>query len=214
MSDQITLTGFVSSEIETVTLDSGVVLGKFRMGSNTRRFDKPANQWVDGTTNWFHVTVWRELASNTVVSIHKGDRILLVGKLKVSSYVRKDGAPGTNVEIEAESIGPDLKFGKASFHRTSSARSDSQGANWQGAGSQQAHQYGNGDDEEGEVPPDTDENTVDPVDPDKGSESGDGGDGGQAAALEDSANGLNNGEGVNEDTGEIIEVEEEESVPF
>lgn len=210
MADQISLTGFISSEIETVTLDSGVVLGKFRMGSNTRRFDKPTNQWVDGTTNWFHVTVWREIASNTVVSLHKGDRILLVGKLKVGSYVRKDGAPGTSVEIEAESIGPDLKFGKASFHRTSSARSDTQGGNWQGTGAPSAQQYRNGDDEEGEFPPDTDENAADADDPNQGGGSADGDLGGQAAALEVSANGLRAGEGVNEDTGEIVE----ESVPF
>lgn len=208
MADQISLTGFVSSEIETVTLDSGVVLGKFRMGSNTRRFDKPTNQWVDGATNWYHVTVWRALASNTVVSIHKGDRIVLVGKLSVSSYVRKDGAPGTKVEIEAEAIGPDLKFGKASFHRTSNARSDTQGGNWQGAGVPPVHLYGNGDDEEGEVPPDTDEIAEEAGDPD---EDGDNGDtGGQAAALENNANGLQSGEGYNEETGEIVD----ESVPF
>lgn len=127
MANQISLRGFVSSEIESSTLDSGLVIGKFRMGSNIRRLDPITNKWVDGKTNWFRVNTFRSLASNTIVSIHKGDRILVVGKLRVTSFLRKDGTPGTGVEIDAESIGPDLQFGTASYHRMASARPAGQG---------------------------------------------------------------------------------------
>ncbi len=127
MANQISLRGFVSSEIETNTMDSGLVIGKFRMGSNIRRIDPITNQWVDGKTNWFRVNTFRSLAQNTMVSIHKGDRILVVGKLRISAFVRKDGTPGTGVEIDADSIGPDLQFGTASYHRLKSARPAGQG---------------------------------------------------------------------------------------
>lgn len=127
MANQISLRGFVSSEIETNTMDNGLVIGKFRMGSNIRRVDPITNQWVDGRTNWFRVNTFRSLAQNTMASIHKGDRILVVGKLRISPFVRKDGTPGTNVEIDAESVGPDLQFGTASYHRLKSARPAGQG---------------------------------------------------------------------------------------
>lgn len=127
MANQISLRGFVSSEIETNTMDNGLVIGKFRMGSNIRRVDPITNQWVDGKTNWFRVNTFRSLAQNTMASIHKGDRILVVGRLRISTFVRKDGTPGTNVEIDAESIGPDLQFGTASYHRLKSARPAGQG---------------------------------------------------------------------------------------
>lgn len=122
MANHISLRGFVSSEIEMSTTETGLVIGKFRMGSNMRRLDPITNQWVDGETNWFRVTAFRALASNAMISIHKGDRILVVGKLRVTSYLRKDGTPGTGVEIDADSIGPDLQFGVAHYNRMISAR--------------------------------------------------------------------------------------------
>ncbi|MFQ4149136.1 single-stranded DNA-binding protein [Arthrobacter sp. LAPM80] len=122
MANHISLRGFVCSDIVVNTTDSGTVIGKFRMGSNMRRLDPITNQWVDGQTNWFRVNVFRTLASNAMVSIHKGDRILIVGKLKVTSYFRKDGTPATGVEIDADSIGPDLQFGTANYRRMLSAR--------------------------------------------------------------------------------------------
>ena len=122
MTNQITLRGFVSSTIDTSTLDTGLVVGRFRMGSNIRKIDPVTNQWVDGPTSWFRVNMFRSLASNTMLSIHKGDRILIVGRLKVTSYPRKDGTPGTGVEIDADSIGPDLQFGRATYHRGNGLR--------------------------------------------------------------------------------------------
>lgn len=122
MANQISIKGFVSSEIESRTLDTGVFISKFRMGSTESKRDHITNQWVDGPTNWFHVSAFRALAANTAMSIHKGDRIIVIGKLKVSNYLRKDGTQGTNVDIEAESIGHDLKFGVASFHKVANGR--------------------------------------------------------------------------------------------
>lgn len=122
MANYISLRGFVSSEIETKTMDNGLLIGKFRMGSNVRKRDDITNQWVDGKTNWFRVNTFRSLAQNTMSSIHKGDRILVVGKLRITSFTRADGTPGTGVEIDADSIGPDLQFGTATYHRLKSAR--------------------------------------------------------------------------------------------
>lgn len=210
MANYVSLRGFVGSEIQTVTFDTGVVRGRFRMGANGGHTDRATKQWVDGPTSWFTVTVWRAIATNAVVSLHKGDQILLEGRLTIKEYTRKDGTQAIDAEIDADSIGPDLRYGTASFHKNSHARSDTPGGNWQGAGAPPAQQYRNGDDEEGEFPPDTDENAEDADDPNQDSDSDEVDDGGQAAALESSTNDLHIGEGVNEDTGEIIE----ESVPF
>lgn len=92
------------------------------MGSTHRKQIQGSNEWVDGETNWFRVNVFRSLASNLVSSIHKGDRIIVVGKLNIVSFARKDGSFGTSVEIDAESIGPDLQFGTAFYTRTGSQR--------------------------------------------------------------------------------------------
>lgn len=196
MANYISLRGFVSSDITMSTTDSGLVIAKFRMGSNTRQQHPVTNQWVDGKTNWFQVSAFRALATNAMISIHKGNRIVLTGKLKVTSYLRKDGTPGNGVDIEADSIGLDLNFGTVTYHRMPS--------NSQNNGAAGADHAG------GSVPPDIDEGDIPDEDPEEvgvndGGRSGDtdqsddGDDDDRAAAQ-----GLQEGEHANEETGEIL----------
>lgn len=204
MANHISLRGFVSSDMEMSTTDNGLVIGKFRMGSNMRRLDPITNQWVDGQTNWFRVTAFRALASNTMISIRKGDRILVVGKLRVTSYLRKDGTPGTGVEIDADSIGPDLQFGIANYVRMTSSRPAGQGGDAQAAA---AGGFSSTALEEGEFPDDQ-------LDGESGQGGDDGGgaDDDQAAAAMASQedDGLEDGERADLETGEIVP----EGVPY
>jgi single-strand DNA-binding protein len=57
------------------------------------------------------------LAINSAGSINKGDRVLVVGKLRVRDWDNGERA-GTSVEIEAEAVGHDLSWGSSSFTRT------------------------------------------------------------------------------------------------
>lgn len=121
MANHVSIRGFVSSEFEMRNTTTGLVIGNFRIGSTERRQDPITKLWVDGRTNWYRINVFRSLAQNAVSSIHKGDRIMVMGKLNIKSFLRKDGTHGTSVEIDAESVGPDLQFGTALFRRMASA---------------------------------------------------------------------------------------------
>jgi single-strand DNA-binding protein len=87
------------------------------MAASHRRFDRTANKWVDGETNWFTVTAFRQLAINSAGSISKGERVLVAGKLRVRDWDNGERA-GTSVEVEAEALGHDLTWGTAVFTRT------------------------------------------------------------------------------------------------
>lgn len=117
MSETITVRGFVATDPEHKTYEQGLGVTSFRLASTPRRFDRQANAWVDGDTNWFSVSCFRELAANAACSVHKGDPILITGRLRVQSFTRRDGTPGSAVSIEAESLGHDLMFGTATFGR-------------------------------------------------------------------------------------------------
>ncbi|MET4004808.1 MULTISPECIES: single-stranded DNA-binding protein [Arthrobacter] len=214
MGNHISLRGFVSSEIVMNTTDSGLVIGKFRMGSNMRRLDPITNKWVDGPTNWFRVNVFKALASNTMVSIHKGDRILIVGKLKVTSYLRKDGSHATGVEIDADSIGPDLQFGTANYRRKTSARLAGPGDGE--IGHDPGGWGGPQDVEEGEIPDDEPTNADQPHEGTEGGGDVDGSEGDEdldaAAAAYDpaKAEGIQPHEHADHETGEILA----EAAPF
>jgi len=117
MSDNITVRGFVATEVRTSTTPGGVGTASFRLGSTERRFDRSANDWVDGNTNWFTVQGYRQLAGNIGCSIKKGQRVIVVGRLKLRSW-EKDGRVYHEVDIDAESVGHDLMWGSANFIRT------------------------------------------------------------------------------------------------
>ena len=115
MSDNITVRGFVASEIRSSTTPGGVATASFRLGSTERRYDRAASAWIDGNTNWFTVQGYRQLAGNMGCSIKKGQRVIVVGRLKMRSW-EKDGRIYHVAEIDAESVGHDLMWGSAEFH--------------------------------------------------------------------------------------------------
>lgn len=116
MTDNITVRGFVASEIRTSTTPGGVATASFRLGSTDRRYDRATSTWVDGNINWFTVQGYRQLAGNIGCSIKKGQRVIIVGRLKMRSW-EKDGRIYHVAEIDAESVGHDLMWGSANFTR-------------------------------------------------------------------------------------------------
>jgi single-strand DNA-binding protein len=122
MSDSITLTGFVATAPRHLVTSEGLPITSFRLASNQRRFDRTQEKWVDGDTNWYTVTAFRQLALNAAVSIAKGDRVVVSGRIRIREWENGERA-GTTVDVEADTIGHDLLWGTASFTRSIKAAS-------------------------------------------------------------------------------------------
>lgn len=116
MTDTITLTGIVASEPRAVTTGEGLAITSFRLASNQRRYDKTQDKWIEGDTNWYTVSTFRQLAANAAVSIKKGERVVVSGRLKVREY-EAAGTKRNSVEVEADALGHDLSWGTAAFSR-------------------------------------------------------------------------------------------------
>jgi len=125
MADMITIRGYAVGDVVLRSTQKGEPMATLRIGSTERRVDKLTNEWVDGHTNWFTVTMFRALAQNVASSIHKGDRLIVTGKLRVKNWLREDGRTGTSVDIEADSIGTDLFYGTCHYRRNSGQRQES-----------------------------------------------------------------------------------------
>lgn len=117
MSESITVSGLVATTPRHLITVEGLAITSFRLASSQRRFDRATSKWIDGETNWYTITGFRQLAINSAESINKGDRIFVSGKLRVRDWDNGERA-GTSVEIEAEAIGHDLAWGKSTFNRT------------------------------------------------------------------------------------------------
>jgi len=124
MSDMITIRGYAAADVVLRSTHKGEPMATLRIGSKERRFDKITNEWIDGHTNWFTVTMFRALAQNVAASIHKGDDIIVTGKLRVKNWLREDGRTGISVDIEADSIGTDLYYGTCNYRRNSGQRQE------------------------------------------------------------------------------------------
>ena len=120
MSDIITLTGLVATTPRHLTTSEGLAITSFRLASSQRRFDRAAQKWIDADTNWYTVSAFRGLASNAAVSLVKGDRVIVSGRLRIRDWENTDRS-GTTVEIEADSIGHDMFWGTSTFVRVSAA---------------------------------------------------------------------------------------------
>lgn len=117
MTDIITLTGLVATSPRHIVTSEGLAITSFRLASNQRRFDRTQNAWVDGDTNWYTITAFRQLGTHVASSVEKGQRVIVTGRVRIRDWESGEKS-GTTIEIDAESIGHDLSWGRATFTRS------------------------------------------------------------------------------------------------
>lgn len=109
----ITIIGNLVEDPELRYTPNGAAVCNFRVASTPRTFDKNTNQWVDGDALFLTCNIWRQAAENVANSFTKGDRVIVVGNLKQRSFENRQGERRSVIELEAEEVGPSLKFATA-----------------------------------------------------------------------------------------------------
>ncbi|MCH1882916.1 single-stranded DNA-binding protein [Agrococcus sp. ARC_14] len=109
MNEAITVVGSLGGD-PTLKSVNGDQVAEFRLACTARR--KDGDVWVDGHTNWFSIEAWGGFADHIGASLHKGDVVMVLGKLKVDQWESGDKR-GTSIKIRAEHIGHSLRVGPA-----------------------------------------------------------------------------------------------------
>ena len=112
MEAQVHITGYAGTEVES--RGNGTV-SAFRLACTPRIRTKSG--WSDGNTTWIEVACFRTLAQHVAQSVHKGDPVLVFGKLRTNVW-EKDGQTHERLVLEAEMVGHDLNRGTSAFQRT------------------------------------------------------------------------------------------------
>jgi single-strand DNA-binding protein len=112
MEALVQMTGYVGGEVSYRS--SGVAVADFRLGCTPRL--QRGSEWVDGETTWITVKAFRSLADHVAASLRRGDPVVVVGKLRTSVWSR-DGATYERLELDALTVGHDLRRGTAVFRR-------------------------------------------------------------------------------------------------
>jgi single-strand DNA-binding protein len=115
---QVHLAGYVATEPKFKKVAGDTSSARLRVAYTARRRDKETGEWGDGPTSFVTIQCWRTLADNVSMSVHKGEPILIMGRLQIRRFEDSAGAPRTAVEVEASSVGHDLTRGVAHFSRT------------------------------------------------------------------------------------------------
>ncbi len=120
MSNLITVVGTIATDPKLIKTQSGVDLCTFRVASGDRRFDKAEQKWVDGETNWFGITAFRTLAEHSLQSFRKGERVIIMGRLRIRRWESGEKS-GQSVDVEADAIGHDVRWGVSRFEKRTQA---------------------------------------------------------------------------------------------
>jgi len=113
---QITLTGWLGDEVR-FRHASGVAVADLRVACTPRHFDRKTEQWVNGDTQWYTVTAWRQLAENCAASLRRSDPVVVHGRLSAETWTNSAGVAMTTMKVEASFIGHDLRLGVSQFAR-------------------------------------------------------------------------------------------------
>ena len=127
----VTMVGNLTDDPELRYTPQGAAVANFRIAVN-HRFKDAAGNWQDGETSYFRINCWRQLAENIAESLTRGSRVIVTGRLKMRSWETQEGEKRSVVEIEADEIGPSLRFATAKVEKV--ARTGGAGGGGGGGG--------------------------------------------------------------------------------
>jgi single-strand DNA-binding protein len=83
---------------------------------NRRWQDRTTKDWEE-STSFFDVVCWGDLAENVALSLTKGARVVVTGRLEQRSWESDEGEKRSKVEIVADEIGASLRFATVDIHK-------------------------------------------------------------------------------------------------
>lgn len=113
----ITVVGNLTADPELRFTPSGAAVASFTVASTPRSFDKNSGEWRDGDALFMRCTIWRQAAENVAESLTRGARVMVTGRLVQRSYETREGEKRTTVELQADEVGPSLKFATAKVNK-------------------------------------------------------------------------------------------------
>ena len=105
MSNTTTITGNLTREPEIRYTKEGQATAQLGVAVNRRWQDRTTQEWQEATS-FFDVVCWRDLAENVALSLSKGMRVVVTGRIEQRSWETDEGEHRSKVEIVADEIGP------------------------------------------------------------------------------------------------------------
>lgn len=118
----ITIVGNLTYDPELKFTPNGVPVCEFDVAVNSRV--RQGDEWVDGEASFYRCTAWRGIGENVAESLQKGNRVLLIGNMKIHRWEAEDGTTRSRPEITVQEIGPSLRWAVTRSKRVNRSRPD------------------------------------------------------------------------------------------
>ncbi len=112
----ITVIGNLTDDPDLRFTPGGAAVCSVRLATNRRWRDRDGREQEE--TTFVTANAWRDLAENVAQSLTKGDRAVVIGRLRIRSYEDRDGQTRWVTEIEADEIAPSLRWARAKPEKT------------------------------------------------------------------------------------------------
>lgn len=106
LPEEITRVGNLTEDPELRFTPAGIAVCEARLAFEP--YDQETKK--RGETVFYRLTIWRELGEHAAMSLHKGDRVIVVGQPSTREWTTNTGEARTDKIITVRSIGPDLRF--------------------------------------------------------------------------------------------------------
>ncbi len=115
---EITLTGNVCTDVLQREVAPGRLVTRFNVATSPRFYKD--GQWTDGPTSFYSVACFGTLGVNVFASVHRGEPVVVRGRVRVRQW-ESEGVRRSSVDVEADTVGLDLRRGAAVFQRAARA---------------------------------------------------------------------------------------------
>ena len=127
--NSVTLVGNLTRDPELRYTTGGRGVASFGLAVNRRYMVN--GEWQE-QVSFFNVVAWADLGENAAASLHKGNRVIVTGRLEQRSYETRDGEKRNVTEVIADELGPSLRWAQVEIERIS--RDSAGGASSGGGG--------------------------------------------------------------------------------
>ncbi len=116
MSNSTILAGNLTRDPEIRYTREGQASTSFGLAVTRRWQQRGSDQWEE-STSFFDVVCWRDLAENVALSLTKGSRVVVSGRLEQRVWETEDGDRRSRVELTADDVGASLRFATAEISK-------------------------------------------------------------------------------------------------
>jgi single-strand DNA-binding protein len=119
MAATFEIIGNLVADPEVRFTGSGKALASFSVAYSPTRRDGSK-----GEVSFYNITAWEDLATNVGASFHKGDRVVVTGRISQQRWETEDGSKRNKIVFTADEVGGSVRWAVADMTKTAKANTN------------------------------------------------------------------------------------------